>query len=70
MNFYINHLKTHKILIVHNENANNPKKPSPKKTTTANSILQYMKAETIDEIISRYIAEDGFSINVVITSQL
>ena len=57
----INHLKTHKILIVHNENASNPKKPSPKKikTITENSILQYMKLESRDEIISRCVAEDG-----------
>jgi len=58
----INHLKTHKMLIVHNENANSPKKSSPKKikSTTEKSILQYMKVESRDEIISRCVAEDGF----------
>jgi len=50
------------MLIVHNENANIPKKSSPKKmkSTTEKSILQYMKVESRDEIISRCVAEDGF----------
>ena len=71
----LNHLKLHKVqlntsttLKLSNEQNNPSSSKKIKYTLADNSITKFFKNKTLDEILARCVAEDGFSMNSIVKS--
>lgn len=67
----INHLQTHKISIIDDNEDLSTSEPPKKvqKTATTPSVFQYLQRESLPEIISKFAAVDGFSLHAIVNSE-